>query len=115
NFSVKKKVTQILKFLLLALFLSYYCESTLFVHTHVFDWGTVTHSHPYLPNSGHTHTAGQCQSISFLSNIFFTLIDSIAFVVAVRILVRQHIPCRCFSTRLVADNCSLRAPPASIC
>ncbi|MFQ9504756.1 MAG: hypothetical protein ACLR1G_13305 [Alistipes indistinctus] len=47
--SDEKKVLKIAKLLLVVLFVSYYCESSLFYHTHYFSWGVVTHSHPYLP------------------------------------------------------------------
>ena len=32
--------------------MSYYFSTTLFYHTHHFQWGTVTHSHPYIPFEG---------------------------------------------------------------
>ena len=60
--------------LLVALFATYYCETTLFVHTHNFYWGTVTHSHPYWPSSHHGHDQAECQAISMLSMIVLTTI-----------------------------------------
>lgn len=54
------------------IFVGYYASSTFFVHTHHFDWGTVTHSHPYLPaNAGHMHSAESCETIKNLSNAIF--------------------------------------------
>ena len=59
----------------MVLFVSYYCESSLFYHTHYFSWGVVTHSHPYLPagsgTPGHNHTPVQCDTIAQLSMLLF--------------------------------------------
>ena len=72
---MKKKVLKIAKLLLVVLFVSYYCESSLFYHTHYFSWGVVTHSHPYLPagsgTPGHNHTPVQCDTIAQLSMLLF--------------------------------------------
>lgn len=53
--------------LLVLLFAVFYGESTLFVHTHSYEWGTVTHSHPFMPSSSHQHTQNECQAIDMLS------------------------------------------------
>lgn len=54
---------------LLALFALYYCGSTLFVHSHHTWHGLETHSHPYLPNSSHSHSDVQFSLISMLNTI----------------------------------------------
>lgn len=69
-----KRVHRVLAALLVALFATYYCETTLFVHTHTFFWGTVTHSHPYWPSANHGHDQSECQAISLLSIILITSI-----------------------------------------
>lgn len=53
----------------MVLFAAYYCGSTLFVHSHVTWQGVVTHSHPYLPSAGHSHTDAQYGLISLLNLI----------------------------------------------
>ncbi|MEF9932429.1 MAG: hypothetical protein RSC28_00540 [Bacteroidales bacterium] len=112
---MKNKAIKILQYLLLALFVSYYCESTLFIHTHNFNWGKVTHSHPYLPNSSHSHSEAQCLTIASLNNITFTVIAIAAIMVTVRVITLQYVPCIHSVIRYTLRNCSLRAPPVSIC
>lgn len=103
---------------LVALFVSYYCECTLFVHTHYFIWGKVTHSHPFLPSAdGHSHTEAECQTIASLSHIVvesfagMSVTLTVLFVLTAVMLVppvhslARHIRC----------NRTLRAPPAVIC
>ena len=105
--------------MLVMLFLSYYLSTTMFYHTHHFYWGTVTHSHPYLPfdkdTANHTHTPLQCQSISFLSNILLTVI--VAAVVICKTIIVQKIYARVYSlkSRFQQIFSPLRAPPATIC
>ncbi|MDE7123394.1 MAG: hypothetical protein K2N93_03585 [Alistipes sp.] len=99
------------------LYASYYCACTLFVHTHHFSWGTVTHSHPLLPSSeGHGHTPIECQTIAALSSIVATeatgfgaaptlllVLTAVLITPPVHSLAR-HIRC----------NRTLRAPPLFI-
>ena len=70
---MKQGLVKIAKWLMVVLFMSYYFSTTLFYHTHHFQWGTVTHSHPYIPFEGgmpsHSHTAEQCATIGLLSAI----------------------------------------------
>lgn len=76
NFAVEmvQRVHRVLVALMVALFATYYCETTLFVHTHNFYWGSVTHSHPYWPSANHGHDQSECQAISLLSMIVLTAI-----------------------------------------
>lgn len=106
---------QILKYLLVALFVSYYCESTFFLHTHNFDWGTVTHSHPYMPTGSHSHTSAQCQTIESLANLLFTLVATAFIVATIRVIVLSATPDLRRITRRLVRNYSLRAPPVSVC
>lgn len=50
---------------LLAAYLCFVLSASCFIHTHRFEWGTVTHSHPF-PMGGHTHSQASCQLISYL-------------------------------------------------
>lgn len=103
---------------LVALFVSYYCECTLFVHTHYFQWGKVTHSHPFLPSAGgHSHTEAECQTIASLSDIAVTssagagFTFTVLFVLTAVILVRPvH-----STVRHLRSSRPQRAPPAFIC
>ncbi|MEG1564612.1 MAG: hypothetical protein RR365_12935 [Bacteroides sp.] len=112
---MKKKLITILKYLLIALFTSYYCQSTLFLHTHTFNGETITHSHPYLPNGGHSHTGAQYQTVAFLTHFLFTVALTAAFVVAVKVLILLVDHCLHFVARHLMQTCSLRAPPSIIC
>ena len=51
------------------IFTNYYCGTTLFIHTHFFAWGAVTHSHPYLPSNHHSHSDAEYQALALLDNI----------------------------------------------
>ena len=55
--------------MLIALFVSYYASSAFFIHTHVIDGKTVTHSHPYLPSGHHTHSNAAFYLIQYLNQI----------------------------------------------
>lgn len=71
---VMPRFRKILIGLLLALFATYYCETTCFVHSHVSDSGIVTHSHPYLPGASHGHTTVELQALTLLTAVVFTAI-----------------------------------------
>ena len=85
---MKQGLVKIAKWLMVVLFMSYYFSTTLFYHTHHFQWGTVTHSHPYIPFEGgmpsHSHTAEQCATIGLLSAIVLWIAVAPAFLFAVR-------------------------------
>lgn len=63
--------------LLAVLFMGYYLGNTTFIHTHTFADQKVTHSHPYLPNGHHTHSAAELQKIATL-NLTLALLASVA-------------------------------------
>ncbi|MEG1612154.1 MAG: hypothetical protein RRZ83_04080 [Alistipes sp.] len=111
---MKRKLLKILNCAFIALFVCYYAESTLFIHSHTFAWGTVTHSHPYLPSSSHSHTAGECQTIHSLNNLLFTLITAVTLSVTVVVCYLLYNPHVQSVARHIVENCSLRAPPRSI-
>ncbi len=103
---------------LVALFVSYYCECTLFVHTHYFLWGKVTHSHPFLPSAdGHSHTEAECQTIASLSDIVVTSFTGVGFTLTVLFVLTAVILVRPVHSivRHLRFNRPLRAPPAFIC
>lgn len=59
---------------LIALFASYYCETTCFVHSHVSELGIVTHSHTSLPGGAHSHTTIELQALNVLTALTFMVL-----------------------------------------
>lgn len=112
---MKQKTTQILKHFLVALFVSYYCESTFFIHTHYFIWGRVTHSHPYVPIGSHSHTSTECQTIESLTNLLFTTVATTLIVAVICVIAIYDPPFLQQITRSIGRSCDLRAPPVLIC
>jgi len=93
----------------------YWCSITFFAHIHEIDGVRIVHSHPYTgcPTASHTHSAGQMQTISYLSFFIalaalfsaapdFTIGRSFVFV-PMRTCGKNAEECRAFS---------LRAPPS---
>ena len=112
---MKRTLVKTGTWMLIMLFLSYYVSISTFYHTHHFNWGTVTHSHPYVPfgqgSANHTHTPIQCQTISVLSNLLliFSVISVFIFKTGIvqKIYVRVYSFISCFKPIFS----SLRAPP----
>ena len=118
NCSQKKFKGNVPAMLLILLFAAYYCGSTLFVHSHLIGFGDkiVTHSHPYLPNSNHTHTDYEFNAIACLNDIvsddveFDNPIEFDEILLAVLLVER--------SSQIIINDCVaslLRGPPASFC
>jgi len=116
---MKRTLVNTGKWMLVILFLNYYISSTMFYHTHHFNWGTVTHSHPYLPfgktTTNHTHTPFQCQTISVLSNIILTCLVVAAFIFKLTQIKRIYIPVYRYKSYCPLIFSPLRAPPVLIC
>lgn len=64
-----------LAILLTLLFAVYYSGSTLFIHTHIINSGEITHSHPYLPDKGHSHSANEYEVLAALCDFSAEEID----------------------------------------
>ena len=59
---------------LLAVFIFFFCANTLFSHTHVTECGAfVVHSHPFVPNSSHTHSGNALLLISQFNAAMFQM------------------------------------------
>lgn len=86
--TMKRHLVSILRIAVAALFLSYYSGSMLFTHTHSFEWGRVTHSHPYMPGAAHSHTAAGCQLIEHLGHMLFIASATMVLAVAVQVTYR---------------------------
>ena len=108
---MKKKVLKIAKLLLVVLFVSYYCESSLFYHTHYF-------SYPYLPagsgTPGHNHTPVQCDTIAQLSMLLFVAGISLVSFFVPGVEVRFRPPVRHGRESSSVPLPQLRAPPALV-
>ena len=116
---MSQMTVKFVKKLLVALFMSYYISSTAFYHTHNFYWGSVTHSHPYMPldknSENHTHTPLQCQAIHLLTNIVLTCLVVSIFVFKSTLISRIYFPVCRYKFYYSQVFSSLRAPPAFIC
>lgn len=63
------------------LFICYYVGNTAFIHTHTFQHYTITHSHPFIPGSHHTHHSGEEAETIALFNAFIALAVPVMAVV----------------------------------
>lgn len=62
---MKRHVSQIFASAILLMFVNFMFSNTIFMHVHKdVDGQPVTHSHPYIPSSGHTHTGNSINLIS---------------------------------------------------
>lgn len=115
---LKKRFLTINKVFFLLLFIFYCGESNLFVHTHRYQSGTVTHSHLFASGTpgtpAHQHTAKQLQVIAYLTELqfFYSLVVPLFVSLLVAYLVyyrRDTRECAVCSTFYF----SLRAPPVA--
>jgi hypothetical protein len=107
--------------LLLVLYVLYFTSSTLFIHTHFFNWGTVTHSHLYFPFDSdkdvpnHTHTAAQCEFINYIASSVQMITFCMSIIAAVLVLIETYVV---FITKHILEfslnYLFLRAPPSFI-
>ena len=87
---MKKAAIQIGRYLLILFFLYYYIGITAFVHTHKIAEYTISHSHPFLPSSQHSHSAIEYGTLSFLNMLvaentpFFALVLFCAVIEIIR-------------------------------
>ena len=98
----------------LALFLAYFSGSFLFPHTHSYAWGTVTHSHPYLPSSHHNHSTGSLQVIEHLTHLTFVVASFLFFGLYRVVLSRDYVDYKASPRASHFHAYSLRGPP-SVC
>jgi hypothetical protein len=105
----------IISLCLLALFISYLVSITFFVHTHIINGQTITHSHPYQgtpDNPGHEHSAAQIQTIAQLSQLLTSGVLTIAFACFLTgKKVLRNLSISCFWKNNWIFSYSLRAPP----
>ncbi len=110
-----RKLQRLIAAIMVMIFAAYYCETTLFVHSHRCQGGgMMTHHHPFVPGAGHTHSSTECAFLSVAGNFvtdtppaavsiataFLPLLDIIAYAPVRRNALGFH------------RFTSLRAPPA---
>lgn len=113
---MKSNCNTILKYLLVALFMSYYVGGTAFTHTHYFPTYSITHSHPFLPGADglphHTHNSATFSVIEELDDIMMEAAAlSFALITAwvlLSVFIQQH---KYITPVRLVHNISLRAPP----
>ena len=107
------------KWLIIILFIGYYISITSFYHTHHFYWGTVIHSHPYLPSdndtTNHSHTQAQCLAINFLSLLLLTLSVASVFICKTVVIKKIYFRTNSYKSLFQPLFSPLRAPPVFIC
>lgn len=112
---MKKSVRHIIGLLLVVLYLCYHASSNFFIHTHFFYWGTITHSHPFLPFEDaqtHSHTQAQCNWIDQVNHQLLGEISIPSFLClgAVLLCIYKALPV-CFIEKRLYNAASSRAPP----
>lgn len=109
----------IVKYLLLILFLGYWGSITLFQHAHIVDGVTIVHSHPYNPFSkenptNHHHSKNEFVLIYLLSH-FITTVSFLAFsLIAIKTVLKDVIVPKndeVFSNLFFFCSNGFRAPP----
>lgn len=115
---MKQRFLTISKVFFLFLFVFYYGELNLFVHTHHYQSGTVTHSHLFASGTPdaptHQHTAKQLQVIACLAELqfFYSLAVLLLASILVAYLVYYRWNTREYAVRFTSYF-SLRAPPVA--
>lgn len=109
---MKQSFARIIASLVIVVFVNFMFSNAVFTHVHKgLDGRPVTHSHPYLPNSGHSHTA---QSL----DLVFSFNAAVAQPVAAEVVEAPDFICipidEDFKSRVIClsvDRESLRGPP----
>lgn len=111
---VKKIAIEIGRYSLILFFLYYYIGITAFVHTHRIANYTITHSHPFLPSSQHSHTTAEYETLSFLNMLIAESTPFFAIVLfcAVIEIIHQHNHLSTYRRRLFLPL--FRGPPFTV-
>lgn len=74
---MKQSLTKFFGSLLLVMFVNFMFSNTIFMHVHKdVNGNPITHSHPYIPNSGHTHTGNTINLLSGMNMSALTAVSS---------------------------------------
>lgn len=101
----------------MALFVNFVFSNIVFTHTHNDShYGVVTHSHPYFPSSGHTHSHNSFDQIAGFNAAMAafqgTAVQEIAVPECRSVL--QEWFCKPVYVSVGKNHLSLRAPPACL-
>lgn len=97
---------------MIAVFANYFCETTFFVHTHIYQSGTVTHSHPYQQSKHHSHSYGSLEAIAMAGNYISDSVPAEEDVTVFRHVISTIDNVLTAGEIFVRiDNKPLRAPP----
>ncbi|MEG0011450.1 MAG: hypothetical protein RR061_06450 [Muribaculaceae bacterium] len=109
---MQTKKNRIIALFFTLLFVTYYGNISLFQHTHIVNNVPITHSHPYSPESHHSHSASSLIAFSLLSNLIVTSVilgialSAFRYLILIIKIVNDRV-CNIFKTRRL----STRAPP----
>ena len=97
---------------LLVLFISLWCSSNLFYHTHLVDSEVVTHSHPYT-SASHTHSGVEIQTIALLSfSVAILVLSMVLLLIDIRVKISENYNKFYNADPFSGALHSFRAPPA---
>lgn len=110
----KKRVYKFAVIALIGVFVSFMLANTVFIHSHSLADGThISHSHPYNPSTGHTHSAN---ALSLINAFNCTVISFQGLLPLVLALIASLVTI--YSCGNIVDvspkensTASLRAPP----
>lgn len=98
-----------------ALLTTFYLCGGSMAHSHVIDGELITHSHPFIPISSHSHTAAQLDFISFTCSALFVVAEILFFCVLEQIghkIIRGEAISS--TSNPIFHLASSRAPPVSL-
>lgn len=111
----RQGLTRLLAIFMIAVFASFYCGNTMFMHRHTLDGKTFVHSHPLIPGQHHSHSAQTVQTISLLNAAAQTMAGTDCWHVTVTSVSGQRLPVVAKVAVLKFSALSgfpVRAPPA---
>lgn len=108
-----KKIIYITKYFLPIIFIVFYLETTMFMHSHVIDSQVIFHSHPYSSSQGqHTHssadllTIAQMGIVASFATFTFAAVSAAMILKAVLVIIKK-----CYYSFTIITLPQLRGPP----
>lgn len=78
--NVKRFFINIVKYLLIVVFVYYYIGNTAFIHTHIVHTYLITHSHPFLPGMHHSHSQIEFETLSLFNALCMDMSTALPIV-----------------------------------
>ena len=112
---MKEKRLRHIAIAVLFVFTFFYCGNILFVHAHGDGNTRIVHSHPYLPSTHHSHSAGQFAGIALANASLASAItvQSASLQRPETTVMALFAPVVEAGVAVVALCCGMRAPPVS--